>query len=179
MNSYEFEKYIKSIENKIYKNAAEAIKEMPAVIKDEAFATTRPESAMKILKKNPMYGKLRDEWLEANIWAFFNSPIYKKGWTDTEYMFGEATGENIGDYLKFLRNKKNEGTYQNNALNGLKNNFREEYDEICQRLGEMDLDPREFEYVGNRTYNYKNQVLINYTNSPYQIEIVWLDSIWA
>ena len=90
MNSYDFEKYIKSIENKIYKNAAEAIKEMPAVIKDEAFATTRPESAMKILKKNPMYGKLRDEWLEANIWAFFNSPIYKKGWTDTEYMFGEA-----------------------------------------------------------------------------------------
>ena len=91
MNSYDFEKYIKSIENKIYKNAAEAIKEMPAVIKDEAFATTRPESAMKILKKNPMYGKLRDEWLEANIWAFFNSPIYKKGWTDTEYMFGEET----------------------------------------------------------------------------------------
>ena len=48
MNSYDFEKYIKSIENKIYKNAAEAIKEMPAAIKDEAFATTRPESAMKI-----------------------------------------------------------------------------------------------------------------------------------
>ena len=94
-------------------------------------------------------------------------------------MFGEATGENIGDYLKFLRNKKNEGTYQNNALNGLKNNFREEYDEICQRLGEMDLDPKEFEYVGNRTYNYKNQVLINYTNSPYQIDIVWIGDVWA
>ena len=179
MNYYDFEKYIKSIENKLYKNAAAAIKDMPAAIKDEAFSTTRPESAMKILKRNPNYAKLRDEWLEANIWAFFNSPIYKGGWTDTEYMFGETPGQSIGDYLKFLRNKKNEGTYQNNALEGLKKNFAEEYSEICQRLGEMDLDPREFEYVGNRTYNYKNKVLINYTNSPYQIDIIWLEDIWA
>lgn len=115
----------------------------------------------EILRENPNYKEIRDKAIARDLLGdalAYDIPISK--------LNKKFVDKYIADWEKMGVSER----YVDNAIKGLKSKFPEQYNMILAQVGEPEINPMEFIYLGERTYQYRN-FIISYTNSPISVEV--------
>ena len=114
-----------------------------------------------ILKDNPNYKEIRDKAIARDLLGdalAYEIPVSK--------LNKKFVDKYIADWDKTAVSER----YRDNAIKGLKSKFPEQYNMILSQLGESEIEPMNFIYLGNNIYQYKH-FIISFTNSPVSVEV--------
>lgn len=130
--------------------------------KDTIFRIAQANSVkFDILKENPNYKEIRDKAIARDLLG--DALAYE---IPVQNLNKKFVDKYIADWDKTAVSER----YRDNAIKGLKSKFPTQYNIIISTVGESEINPMEFIYLDNNTYQYRN-FIISFTNSPVTVEI--------